>query len=210
MPLNVGDRLAHYDVTALIGEGGMGQVYQATDTKLNRRVDGRGVVMSQIRVLVALVVVSAAGFGWVSAQPRGGDPRALTGQDYGEIENLYARYSQGSDFQNAELFLSAFSEDATIVRADGSSIQGMTALRAERVERYQGRTGDVGRRHRTGSYLLTPTVDGAKGRAYYVLLDVTTRPSTVTATGYYDDEFVRTSDGWRIKRRTIHPDVARQ
>ena len=24
MALNVGDRLAHYDVTALIGEGGMG------------------------------------------------------------------------------------------------------------------------------------------------------------------------------------------
>jgi serine/threonine-protein kinase len=38
MPLNVGDRLGHYDVTALIGEGGMGQVYQATDTKLNRQV----------------------------------------------------------------------------------------------------------------------------------------------------------------------------
>ena len=38
MPLTVGDRLAHYDVTALIGEGGMGQVYQATDTKLNRQV----------------------------------------------------------------------------------------------------------------------------------------------------------------------------
>ena len=29
MALNVGDRLSHYDVTALIGEGGMGQVYQA-------------------------------------------------------------------------------------------------------------------------------------------------------------------------------------
>ena len=38
MPLNVGDRLGHYDVTALIGEGGMGQVYQATDTQLNRQV----------------------------------------------------------------------------------------------------------------------------------------------------------------------------
>ena len=38
MPLNVGDRLGHYDVTALIGEGGMGQVYQATDTKLKRQV----------------------------------------------------------------------------------------------------------------------------------------------------------------------------
>ena len=38
MPLNIGDRLAHYDVIALIGEGGMGQVYRATDTKLNRDV----------------------------------------------------------------------------------------------------------------------------------------------------------------------------
>ena len=35
MALTVGSRLGHYDVTALIGEGGMGQVYQATDTKLN-------------------------------------------------------------------------------------------------------------------------------------------------------------------------------
>ena len=38
MAIEVGARLAHYDVTALIGEGGMGQVYQATDTKLNRQV----------------------------------------------------------------------------------------------------------------------------------------------------------------------------
>ena len=36
--MSVGSRLGHYDVTALIGEGGMGQVYQATDTKLNRQV----------------------------------------------------------------------------------------------------------------------------------------------------------------------------
>ena len=38
MALAVGSRLGHYDVTALIGEGGMGQVYQATDTKLKRQV----------------------------------------------------------------------------------------------------------------------------------------------------------------------------
>ena len=35
MRLSVGSLLTHYEVTALIGEGGMGQVYQATDTKLN-------------------------------------------------------------------------------------------------------------------------------------------------------------------------------
>jgi len=38
MALAPGTRLGHYDVTALIGEGGMGEVWQARDTKLDRDV----------------------------------------------------------------------------------------------------------------------------------------------------------------------------
>ncbi len=38
MPLTPETRLGHYEVTALIGEGGMGQVWQATDTQLNHQV----------------------------------------------------------------------------------------------------------------------------------------------------------------------------
>ena len=38
MALNLGSRPGHYDVTALIGEGGMGEVYRTRDTKLDRDV----------------------------------------------------------------------------------------------------------------------------------------------------------------------------
>src|ERR1700681_3229309 len=38
MPLTVGDRLGSYEILALIGKGGMGEVYRARDTKLKRDV----------------------------------------------------------------------------------------------------------------------------------------------------------------------------
>ena len=38
MPLSVGTRLGSYEILALIGVGGMGEVYRAKDTKLKRDV----------------------------------------------------------------------------------------------------------------------------------------------------------------------------
>src|SRR5712691_11552830 len=38
MPLSVGDKLGPYEILALIGKGGMGEVYRAHDPRLNRDV----------------------------------------------------------------------------------------------------------------------------------------------------------------------------
>src|SRR5215468_3745958 len=38
MALTIGTQLGSYEITALIGKGGMGAVYRATDTRLNRTV----------------------------------------------------------------------------------------------------------------------------------------------------------------------------
>ncbi|MBI3681024.1 MAG: protein kinase [Acidobacteria bacterium] len=38
MPLTIGSHLGPYKIVALIGSGGMGEVYRATDTKLGRDV----------------------------------------------------------------------------------------------------------------------------------------------------------------------------
>ena len=38
MPLSIGEKLGPYEILAKIGAGGMGEVYRARDTRLNRDV----------------------------------------------------------------------------------------------------------------------------------------------------------------------------
>ena len=163
--------------------------------------------MRTLRVVMAITLVGVvAGVGWIAAQGRDSTVPVLSGQDYAEITRLYGIYNQGSDFRDAELFVSAFADDAVFRTGPDQEVVGRAALLAQRAERYQGQTGDSGRRHYNSSWVITPTADGAKGRAYWLVLDISGAQPTPTVSGYYDDVFVKTSDGWKIKSRTLHRD----
>ena len=119
--------------------------------------------MRNWRLLVAIVLIGAvAAVGWAYAQGRGGS-NELTGQDIAEIERLYYRYAQGLDFQDEELYLSAYADDAVFTTGGGEVWEGREGLRA----RFRQRPGaeGTGITHVTVNILVKGTAEGAKGRA---------------------------------------------
>ena len=168
----------------------------------------RSRVLATLLVVVALVASAAVG-GWVHAQTTSRQTAGLTAQDHFEITQLYARFNQGSDFRNASLWLSTFADDAVFTLPSGQEIAGKQALTAWRARSFGGKVGDSKRRHLHGSIQLSPTPNGgAKARAYWVVLDVSEKQPALASTGYVDDVFVRTAEGWRFKTHTVHSDVA--
>ena len=155
----------------------------------------------------ALVAVGVA-IGWISAPVNtAAAAGTLSGQDYAEIEQLYWRYNHGADFRDGGLFVSAFADDA-VFEVGGRKITGREELTAYRVERHAGESGDTKRRHWNNSWRIVPTADGAEGRVYWILVDVSGGAPNTVASGYYDDTYVRTPEGWRFKTRTINADRA--
>ena len=165
--------------------------------------------MNTRNLIVALALVGVGVVvGWMAAPGNTASAvGTLTAQDYAEIEQLYWRYNQGSDFRNADVFLSAFADDA-VFKVGQRTISGMEELTAYRVERHDGQTGDTGSRHWNNSWHIVPTADGAEARVYWILVDVGDGQPTTRVSGYYDDTYVKTAAGWKFKTRTINFDSA--
>ena len=157
--------------------------------------------MLRLRVFVVLaLVISLAGVGLVYGQQ--GMKMKLTGQDFAEIEQLYGRYNQGSDFRDVDLWMSIFSDDGVFV-VGGNEFVGKAAIREWRAASFARREGPMTGRHIVSSVVVTPTADGATGVAYYFTMDMGSRPPSLGGGGVLEDVFVKTSDGWRIKKRVL-------
>lgn len=154
-------------------------------------------------VLVVVVVVGfGAGVGWSSAQQTDAERARLSGQDYAEIYQLYSRYAQGTDFREGAMWLSVFTDDAVFQPgADAEEVVGQEALAKWRAENFAARSPERQTRHWNSGWVITPTPEGAKGRLYYLGVNVSSGRPVVGGSGHYEDRYVKTSDGWRIQER---------
>ena len=173
------------------------------------------------RRLLAVVVLMGlgAGIGYLYAQDRGG-PGALTAQDRLDIQDLYWRYAHGHDFRDAELVASAFAEDGVFRVSPTSAVAGRDEIAESLSKGFAGRSSDSGRRHWQNAWRITPSPEGARGRVYWFALEVGTgdpvtglpvdghRGPSFRSTGYYEDVYVKTAEGWRFKSRTLNWDEA--
>jgi len=171
-----------------------------------------------VRLLGAVAAVAVLGFalarvlgvGVTSAQSG-----TLTALDYHEITQLINRYAYGIDTcaNNGYDYANVFTADGVFI--DRNSDAGFAAggrVLAQGRDALATLVGGGSRgcatklvwtdwSHLMLNHEITLTADGATGRVYLVQLGME-GPGSVARHGGYEDVYVRTQEGWRIKSRT--------
>lgn len=120
--------------------------------------------------------------------------------DLTQIQRLAADYCWHADHRDVEGIVSLFTEDAVFdARPVGlSQIQGRAALRE-----FFGMLLPLHEysQHLSGNHRIDLDKQAARGTCYYLMQGAVRGGAPISAAGYYEDTYVRTSDGWRIASR---------
>jgi SnoaL-like domain len=149
-------------------------------------------------------------------------PMHLTALDYIEIQQLSARYAFALEtctdhgYEYADLY----TDDGTFAVSQTWGDPGKVYARGrEALAQIDGGTPQgcrdpktilgYGITHLTVDLVITPTPTGATGKSILVALGVGNSPTTIERQGGYQDVYVNTSHGWRIKSRVhVFPNMA--
>lgn len=152
---------------------------------------------------LAVVAVLAGSGAWAF----GSRGSALTADDFVAIQDLYARYNWTIDAGDAEGYAATFTSDGVFLigaKGEGGNFAGHDAIVRFANGFHAGLGGHV--RHWNTNLSVAPTADGALGRVYLVLVDLATKPASILESANYSDQLVKTSQGWRFKRRVVVSD----
>jgi len=129
-----------------------------------------------------------------------------------EVMSLLARIAHLADDGDIDEYLDCFTPDGSWVLNDAQGLDLVPQVRTGREEIAEGvrerrEAGIQGpgtaTKHDISSLEVEIVGDHARARSYFRYYTSTNLVPQLVAIGRYDDEFVRTVDGWRVSRRSI-------
>ncbi len=147
------------------------------------------------------------------------DPAAVQEMiDKMEIGELQSRYMYALDWYDAEAYAGVFAEDG-VLEFPGGSAKGRAAIFEtcvkigafyNKLAEGSAPTKPAHKRHFLSNRVITINGDRAHAVAYWFDLfnDNMGRIPYVPAYGHYDDELIRTAEGWRFTSRKIYNEIA--
>ncbi|OBF06435.1 polyketide cyclase [Mycobacterium sp. ACS4054] len=119
--------------------------------------------------------------------------------DRQDICELLVRYATGIDRRDWALFRTVFTADCELDYGEIGAWSGVDAV-TDFMEKTHALAGHT--LHRLTNQAITVAGDTATARTYVdALIMFADNQSGANGIGYYDDDIVRTTDGWRIARR---------
>lgn len=128
--------------------------------------------------------------------------RKLTADDYIEIQQLYAQYNMAIDSGDAEGYAATFTPDGVF-----NTFNGHDAL-VGFIHRWRETMKGGNMRHWNTNLAITGTPEGASGAVYLLLVDISVKPPAITTAAKYEDQLVKTPQGWRFKKRVTKAEAA--
>jgi hypothetical protein len=157
-----------------------------------------------LKSMAALALVLSAAVALSAAPP------TLTAMDYIEIQQLVARYGYALDTaaDKGRAYAGLFTADGTFRARLGQpyEVKGREQLAAFAMGDLTHR-GPFHVRDYVTNHIISPSPEGATGSVYLVWIEVEEngRPGAIKGGGRYEDLYVKTPAGWRIKMRTFVP-----
>ena len=123
--------------------------------------------------------------------------------DLEAIRQLTHLYAYHIDHFELEPLTALWTEDAVLdeSRVGLQAHRGREQIRESFVQVFAVMKSQM---HLTGNFILRELAgDNAKGTCYYFVEGVVQGGGKVRATGYYEDEYVRSAEGWHFKSRSV-------
>jgi hypothetical protein len=159
------------------------------------------VFVSGAGIVTVFITTGFIATGSVVAGQQNRAAATLTALDYIQMQQLVAegQYALHTGADEGRLYAQLFTVDGT-----SGAVTGAGALAT------YAKGGRPGVRSLVTNVIIEATPQGASGRHYEFMIRFVKgqdEPVALDTTGRYDDDFVKTSAGWRIKKRVFVPSV---